>query len=651
MVGGVGDVKARLLGVLRAPFAPRRRVAYLIYAILAGISFVLAYALRFEFRPPREHIATAAIAVGFVVLVRHLCARAFRLSAGRWRFVGTGDVVRLIAATAVGTLILAALNAFAPFEPRIPRSVLLIDWVLHGYLLAGVWLAYRLTFERIRQFRRTKPRGDRRIVIVGAGEAGNLLAREMLRFPTGYRPVAFVDDERSQIGRSVQGVRVIGATERLPEIAQQLDADEIVLAIPSARPADLRRIVEHCERAELPFRVLPGISEVLSGNVRLSHLREVRIEDLLGREPVVLELPELAADIQGKAILITGAAGSIGSELTRQVALHRPDTLVALDQAESELCFLESDLREAHPGLHVVSVVADVTDGAFLDRLFRRYAFDRVYHAAAYKHVPMMEENPREAVRNNVIGTYRVAEAAGRNGAEKFVLVSSDKAVRPANVMGATKRMAEIVILELQERHPDTAYSAVRFGNVLGSKGSVLPVFRRQLEAGRALTVTHPDVTRYFMTIPEAVQLVLQASLLQGIKGRVAMLEMGEPVRILDLARNLRRLAGLPVQGGIVFTGLRAGEKLHEELIAPEEETVETAIPKVRIVRPSNRRTARVCELMEEWDAHLGAGRDEHLLNHFAGFFPNLAISLERYEQEIAEPPRRSGPQRGTSAG
>jgi FlaA1/EpsC-like NDP-sugar epimerase len=244
-----------------------------------------------------------------------------------------------------------------------------------------------------------------------------------------------------------------------------------------------------------------------------------------------------------------------------------------------------------------------------------------------------------------------VAEAAGRHRAEKFVLISSDKAVRPANVMGATKRMAEIVILELQERHPDTAYSAVRFGNVLGSKGSVLPLFRRQLEAGRPLTVTHPDVTRYFMTIPEAVQLVLQASLLQGIKGRVAMLEMGEPVRILDLARNLRRLAGLPVQGGIVFTGLRAGEKLHEELVAPEEETIETAIPKVRLVRPSNRRTARVCELMGEWDTHLAEGRDEHLLSHFAGFFPNLAISLDRYEQELAAPARAPGPQTGTSAG
>ncbi len=638
--------------MLRAPFAPRRRVAYLVYAIIAGLSFGLAYALRFEFRPPREHLATAALAIGPVILIRHLCARAFKLSAGRWRFVGTGDVVRGVAATAVGTLLVLGLDTLAPYQPRIPRSVLLIDWVLHGYMLAGVWLAYRLTFERLRQFRRVRPRGDRRILIVGAGEAGNLLAREMLRFPTGYRPVAFVDDERSQHGRSVQGVRVVGTTERLPEIAQHYDADEIVLAIPSAGPADLRRIVEHCERTGLPFRVLPGISEVLAGNIRLSQLREVRIEDLLGREPVVLELPELAADIHGKAILITGAAGSIGSELTRQVALHRPGTVVALDQAESDLCFLEADLREAHPGLHLVSVVGDITDGAILERLFRRYRFDRVYHAAAYKHVPMMEENPREAVRNNVIGTYRVADTAGRHGAEKFVLISSDKAVRPANVMGASKRMSEIVILELQERHPATAYSAVRFGNVLGSKGSVLPLFRRQLEAGRALTVTHPDVTRYFMTIPEAVQLVLQASLLQGIKGRVAMLEMGEPVRILDLARNLRRLAGLPVHGGIVFTGLRAGEKLHEELIAPEEETMETSIPKVRIVRPSSRQTARVCELMEEWEEHVAEGRDEHLLSHFAGFFPNLAISLQRYEQELAEPttPKRDL-QRGTSAG
>lgn len=637
--------------LLRAPFAPRRRVAYIVYGVVAALSFAVAYALRFELALPGEHVKTGLLLLGPLVGIRLLCAWLFKLSAGRWRFVGTGDIVRLIAATAVGTLLLLGLDTILPLEPRVPRSVLLIDWVLHGYILAGIWLAYRLTFERVRQIRQSKPRGDRRILIVGAGEAGNLLAREMLRFPTGYRPVAFADDEASQQGRSVQGVRVYGPTDRLPEIASRVDADEIVLAIPSARPADLRRIVEHCERTDLPFRVLPGISEVLSGNVRLSQLREVRIEDLLGREPVVLELPQLAADIRGRVILITGAAGSIGSELSRQVALHGPATLVLLDQAESDLCFLEADLREAHPGLHVVSVVADITDGAFLNRLFDRFAFDRVYHAAAYKHVPMMEENPREAVRNNVIGTYRVACAAGRHGAAKFVLISSDKAVRPANVMGATKRLAELVILELQERHPETAYSAVRFGNVLGSKGSVLPLFRRQLDAGRALTVTHPDVTRYFMTIPEAVQLVLQASLLNGIKGRVAMLEMGEPVRILDLARNLRRLAGLPVQGGIVFTGLRAGEKLHEELVAPEEETMETEITKVRIVRPSNRQTARVCDLMDEWAEQLEGGRDEAVLNHFAGFFPNLAISLERYEQGMADPVPSRDLQRGTSAG
>ncbi|MEN8375266.1 MAG: nucleoside-diphosphate sugar epimerase/dehydratase [Gemmatimonadota bacterium] len=621
------------------------------YAAIAGLSYALAYALRFEFRVPGPHLETAALTIGAVIVIRHVAARLFKLSAGRWRFVGTGDIVRLIAASGVGTLALLGLDFALPLTPRIPRSVLLIDWVLHGYLLAGVWLAYRLTFERLRQFRRPGARGDRRIIIVGAGEAGNLLAREMLRLPTSFRPVAFVDDAESQHGRSVQGVRVLGATAQLPEVAGRLDADEIILAIPSARPADLRRIVEHCEKTGLPFKVLPGISEVLSGNVRLSQLREVRIEDLLGREPVVLELPELAADIEGAVILITGAAGSVGSELTRQIALHRPATLVALDQAESELCFLEADLREAHPGLHLVSVVGDITDVATLERLFRRFAFDRVFHAAAYKHVPMMEENPREAVRNNVLGTYRVAEAAGRHHADKFVLISSDKAVRPANVMGATKRLAELVVLELQDHYATTAYSAVRFGNVLGSKGSVLPVFRRQLEAGRPLTVTHPDVTRYFMTIPEAVQLVLQASLLEGIRGRVAMLEMGVPVRILDLARNLRRLAGLPVQGGIVFTGLRPGEKLHEELVAPEEETEETAVHKVRIVRPSNRRTARVCELMPEWSGHLEDGRDDLVLSHFAGFFPNLVVSLERYEQEFADRAPEVDLRRGKSAG
>jgi FlaA1/EpsC-like NDP-sugar epimerase len=353
-----------------------------------------------------------------------------------------------------------------------------------------------------------------------------------------------VDDDPGMWGSQVQRLEVIGSTRDLPRIAEECEAQEIVIAVPSAQPQRLRKIVERCEETGLPFKVLPGMAELLEGQATVTQLREVRIEDLLGRPPVTLELPELAEDLAGEPVLITGAAGSIGSELARQVALHHPGKLILLDQAETELYYLELELRERHPELELYPVIGDIVDAEAIESLFERFAPSRVYHAAAYKHVPMMEANAREAVRNNVVGTWRVADAAGRHGAARFVLVSTDKAVRPANVMGATKRVAEMIVTELQDEHDETTYSAVRFGNVLGSNGSVIPIFRRQLEAGKPLTVTHPDATRYFMTIPEAVQLILQASLLPAIRGQIAMLEMGEPVRIADLAKNLLKLSG-----------------------------------------------------------------------------------------------------------
>jgi len=356
--------------------------------------------------------------------------------------------------------------------------------------------------------------------------------------------------------------------------------------MPSADPRALREVVDRCMETRLPYKVLPPLGEVFQDESAVTQLREVRIEDLLGRDPVKLSLPELAEDLSGKSVLITGAAGSIGSELARQVALHRPARIVLLDQAESDLYFLELELKAKHREVEVVPVVCDILDRGGLERCFRRHGPQRVFHAAAYKHVPMMEENVREAIRNNVVGTWRVAELSGRSGVEKFCLVSTDKAVRPANVMGATKRLAELILLGAQARYPGSWFVAVRFGNVLGSQGSVIPLFQRQLANGRELTVTDPKVTRYFMTIPEAVQLILQATLLEEARGRIAMLEMGEPVCIADLARNLIRLAGLRegIDAHIRFIGLRPGEKLHEELVSEDEETTPTGVERVRVV-------------------------------------------------------------------
>jgi len=622
----VVDMTTSLLPML---FARRRHLAVFLYGIAAFVAYFCAYLIRFDFRPPAPHLGLFAWTVWPLVAVRLATFRLFRLTRERWRYAGAQDVVRLITATLCGSVMFLVLVRWVlPLNPTVPISVVAAELVLMSWFTAGMWLTYRLFYERIRH------KGDdqkrKRVLLIGAGEAGNLLLREMVRFPTGYQPVGVVDDDSWMWGATLHGIEVIGATRDLPAIAASTRAEEIIIAVPSATPDDLRRIVQKCEATGLPFKVLPGIREVLAGDVRLQQLREVRIEDLLGREPIELELPELAADLDGETVLITGAAGSIGSELARQVALNAPATLVLLDQAETDLFYLELELRRRHPRLQIIPVIADIVDVAAMQAVFNTWTPDQVFHAAAYKHVPMMELNAREAISNNVIGTWCVAEQAGRIGASKFVLVSTDKAVRPANVMGATKRVAELLVLEMQSRFPNTRFGAVRFGNVLGSNGSVIPVFRRQLAAGEPLTVTDPETTRYFMTIPEAVQLILKASLLPEFAGHIAMLDMGEPVRIVDLAENLLRLSGVPVtKDRIVFTGLRPGEKLHEELAAPDEETMQTEIEKIRIIRSRPHQYGGLLRRMELWRHDLESGHLTTIAQDFAALFPGLSLHLQ----------------------
>lgn len=577
---------ARARRLVRWLYRHRRPVAMAIYACTAAASYALSFALHFEFRWREAFGHDFLLTLPLMIGVRLFWDGLFDLTAGRWRYAGLHDVYRLFGAMTCGTFSFWAIDRMASTLPDVPAAIILADWIIGAYLTAGLWIVYRTLFERGRR-RRARVNGKvRRVLIAGAGEAGNRLVREMLRTPTGYWPIGFVDDDPEKKGTSLHGLKVFGPIDQMAEFAEAEGVDEIIIAMPSAPPHVLRRVVEECEGTGLPFKVLPGIAEVLAGEVRVNQLREVRIEDLLGREPVRLELSELTESLQGRSVLITGAAGSIGSELARQIASYRPGRLVLYEQAESELYFLELDLRAAHPGLQIVPVIGDILDMARLRWVFQTYRPERVFHAAAYKHVPLMEANAREAVRNNVIGTWNVARAAGEGGAEQFVLISTDKAVRPASVMGASKRAAELLVLACQERYPDCAFIAVRFGNVLGSNGSVIPLFRRQLAAGQPITITHPEVTRYFMTTAEAVQLVLQASALPGARGRIAMLDMGEPVRILDLARNLIRLAGLRPEADVrlVFTGLRPGEKLHEELAAPNESTVPTPVEKIRLI-------------------------------------------------------------------
>lgn len=617
--------------------ANRRRVAALVYALITSVSLATAFLLRFELEWPADQVALFWSALPFLIVLRTVFAYFFRIMTGRWRFVGVSDVARLIGAVAAGTVVYFALSWLVPLLPRVPRSVLLIEGVVTQYLMAGLWIVYRLSYERLQHVRYAGP-PPRRVLMVGAGDAGQMLVREMQRTPTGLVPVGYVDDDRVKWGTRIHGVKVWGKLDDLPRLASEHDVDEVVIAIPSAEPTQIRRIVELCEQADRPFSILPGIAEVLTGEAHLAQVREVRVEDLLGRDPVVMELPEVRADVANRAVLITGAAGSIGSELARQVALHAPGLVILADQAETPLYYLDLELRGEFPNVDVAAVIVDVADPVAMEHVFEEYRPDHVFHAAAYKHVPLMERHPREAVRNNVVGTWIVAEAAGRHGAEKFVLVSTDKAVRPANVMGASKRMAELAVLQAQLEYPFTAYGAVRFGNVLGSNGSVIPLFRKQLEQGLPLTITHHDVTRYFMTIPEAVQLILKTSLLPELRGHVAMLEMGEPVKILDMARNLLRLVGEPYRPGenVIFTGLRPGEKLTEELVAPEETVFETDLEKVHLIMSAAEDTPAGVWL-SDFEVQALRERDvERTLSFLYERFPLLAPDRAREAPPVA---------------
>ena len=424
---------------------------------------------------------------------------------------------------------------------------------------------------------------ERRVLIVGAGAAGQMIAREIGENASlGMEQVGFVDDDREKIGTRIHGVKVLGGHGQIAALCAKYDVNEIIIAIPSASASVVRHIVEHCREVTATFRILPGIGDLIDGKVSVHALRNVDLEDLLGRDPVALDAELLHRHITGRTVMVTGAAGSIGSELCRQIARLSPARLILFEIAESPLFYFEMEMREKFPNVDLLPVIGDVRDRGRVEEIVRDHRPAIVFHAAAYKHVPMMESHPVEAVKTNVLGTRIVAEAAAKFGVERFVLVSTDKAVRPTNVMGATKRLAELVIHNMASRQGKTVFVAVRFGNVLGSVGSVIPIFRRQLVTTGKLTVTHKDASRYFMLIPEAAGLILQAGAM-GEGGEVFVLDMGEPVRIVELAKNLIRLSGkeLGVDAEIVFTGLRPGEKLHEELVVEGEDVSGTTHPKV----------------------------------------------------------------------
>jgi FlaA1/EpsC-like NDP-sugar epimerase len=596
--------------LLGLAFHVRRALVVGLQLVLVAASYWTAFALRFDFHIPPFELETFWLTLGPLLLVRLSAFAYYQLYSGWWRYVGMRDLYALLKAVISSTVLFTTALVLLGRAQAYPRSVLAIDAVLTMMMIGGA----RFTLRAVRESRRPGAEGmrKRRVLIIGAGDAGELLLREIQNNPRlGYEPVGFVDDDPRKTGFHIHGVPVIGATANLSGVLAAHPADELIIAIPSASREQIQAIVNRCLSLRLPFKILPAIA-ALSGRVLVSQLRPVRVEDLLGRDPVELDSSVVRMELEGRRVLITGAGGSIGAELARQVATFDPAEIALIDRSENALYLIEQELHRRHPGLKVRAVLSDIRDAREIGRFFREISPDVVYHAAAFKHVPLMEDHLPHAVHNNVFGTRVIASAAAELGA-KFVLVSTDKAVSPSNVMGATKRLAEKIVLSLNSA-AGQHFVVVRFGNVLGSNGSVVPLFAEQIADGGPVTVTHPDATRYFMTIPEAVKLVLHSSALDEARDKIVMLEMGEPVRIVDLARNLIRLSGLEpdVDIPIIYTGLRPGEKLHEQLTEHTEATLPTRYKKIRIVR-TDAAPSLDDGLAQLWDA-LEAHDDRRLL-------------------------------------
>jgi FlaA1/EpsC-like NDP-sugar epimerase len=599
-------------------------------AVLVALAYFLAFQLRFLDQPhgwPHRYEVLFAQSVGFVVAGKLVVFAAFGLYQKWWRYVSGRDFMLILRAGAVASALLVVIFAVAkPFAHQLPRSVEVTDFILTLILVAGARLAVRLIVER-------PTRGSRlpkhEVLVIGAGSGGQMVVRELQLNPAlGATAIGFVDDDARKRGMRMLGLKVLGSTEQIEKILDETNPDEVVIAIPSA-PGTLRaRIVTACRDREIPIRTLPTVFELLRGGVQLNkQLREVRVEDVLGREPIVRELDRVGAYLTDKIVLVTGAGGSIGSELCRQIAQVKPRLLVMLDHAEDNLFQIDREMVEERHFASCESVLADCKEPHRMLEVMQRFKPQIVFHAAAYKHVPLMEANPLEAVRNNAIATRVTAETAAASKCERFVLISTDKAVNPKTVMGASKAMAEWIVQAAGEKYPETRFASVRFGNVLASSGSVVPIFRSQIERGGPVTVTHPEMTRYFMTIPEAVQLVIRTGDIGAGKGEVFVLDMGEPVKIVDLAHNMIRLAGYEPETDIAieFTGPRPGEKLAETLFSDGEEVQPTAARRIN-------RAVRGKPLDQEW-VESTLNSLEHLV--LAGDEANLA---ERVVELIAAP-------------
>jgi FlaA1/EpsC-like NDP-sugar epimerase len=584
--------------------------------LLVAFAWYLANLLRFNFDIPLDSMAAITRLVPIILGTKMVIFYLFDLYKGMWRYTSIDDLLNIIKASGISSLLVVTLVAFTHGLAGFARAAFIIDWGLTIFLIAGYRLGIRLYFwlgpkDRLSSFRfltlfklkKGGRSGAKKLLILGAGNCGEKIYREIQdNASLRYEVVGFLDDDLTKVGKLLHGVPILGTTSELKSFAQRIGAEETLIAIPSATSAQMRALVARCEESGLPSKTVPGMGELIDGKVSVKAIRDVDYRDLLGREVIRLEEDRIAAYLEKARVLVTGAGGSIGSELCRQICRFNPSCLILYDRAESPLYEIDLELRTDYPEAKVVPVLGDIRDRIQLSRSLSDYQPQVVFHAAAYKHVPMMELQPWKAVRNNILGTRHVMDLSREHGVERFVLVSTDKAVRSVNVMGASKRVAELLVQNQNGcDSARTKFITVRFGNVVGSVGSVVPLFKKQIERGGPVTVTHPDVTRYFMTIPEACQLILQAGAM-GEGGEIFILDMGTPVKIVDMARDLIRLSGFEpdVDIKIEYVGLRPGEKLFEELITSGEGIVPTSHEKIMVLRGKTCDQERLNAVIEE---------------------------------------------------
>jgi FlaA1/EpsC-like NDP-sugar epimerase/lipopolysaccharide/colanic/teichoic acid biosynthesis glycosyltransferase len=615
----------------------RNRYILLIDIILIIFGAPLAFLIRLDASPLFVlHLPIIGLFAVTGLIVKPFIYWAFGLYRRFWRYASTGELLLIVAAATVSSLVLTVLflAIILPYGliPFFPRSVLVIDWLLQLIFVGGVRFLVRVSTESSKAGESLGQRTrQRRVLIAGAGDAGAMITREIQHNPElGITPVAFVDDNPNKIGKRIHNVPVLSTLDDIPQLAQRLHIDEVIIAMPTVPGRVVRGITRLCEQSSVSSKTMPGMYELISGKVSISQIREVQIDDLLRRDLVEVDETSISSYLEGKRVLITGAGGSIGSELTRQVARYGPSALILLGHGENSIYAISQEMQHTFLDLEIYPCIADVRDARRIEHMFQHYQPQVVFHAAAHKHVPLMEMNVCEAVTNNIIGTRTILEAAQQVPIERFVLISSDKAVDPANIMGATKRVAELLTLDAARRGRGH-FVAVRFGNVLGSRGSVVPLFKQQIAQGGPVTITHPDIERFFMTIPEAVHLVIQAGAL-GQNGEIFVLDMGQPVRIVDLARDLIELSGLEVGQDIdiVFTGLRPGEKLTEKLYADDELIEPTPHAKIMSVKPdgaTSLESAHLRTLVEELMQAAQLQDDMSILRRLNEFLPRAELA------------------------